>query len=484
MSVEFVKEDVVSGVVAYGTYLPYHRLERSAIGAALGTPGGKGTRTVASYDEDATTMGVEAARVALAMAPAGVDIGAVYFATATPPYLDKTNATAIHAALGLPATALAVDMAGAVRSGIGALRAAADARGPALAVLSDVRTGLPGGGDERDGGDGAAAVLFGDADVIAELIGAASATEEFLERWRLPGDDASRRWEERFGESIYAALGEHAFTDALKAAGVTADALDHVVITGVHARAARRLPKSLGVRAESLVDDRTAAIGHTGTAHPAILLADALDRAEPGQLVAVLSLADGADALVFRTTAALAERRPSTTVEQQVAGGKAGLPYPTYLTWRGQLRREPPRRPDPSAPVAPAARRTDTWKFAFTGSRCDACGTRHLPPARVCVNCRAVDQMTPERLADVEGTIATFTVDRLAASLHPPVVAAVIDLDGGGRVTCELTDVDPDAVAVGDRVELTFRRLHTTASVGVHNYFWKAKPQRGEEAGG
>ena len=85
----------------------------------------------------------------------------VLFATANPPYLDKTNAAVIHAALDLPASALAVDAGGAVRSGVGALLFAADARVPALAVLSDVRTGLPGGADERDGGDAAAAFLFG-----------------------------------------------------------------------------------------------------------------------------------------------------------------------------------------------------------------------------------------------------------------------------------------------------------------------------------
>ncbi len=56
----------------------------------------------------------------------------------------------------------------------------------------------------------------------------------------------------------------------------------------------------------------------------------------------------------------------------------------------------------------------------------------------------AIDQMTMVRMADVPATIATYTVDRLAYSLSPPVVAAVIDFDGGGRFQCELTDVDPD----------------------------------------
>ena len=86
--------------------------------------------------------------------------------------------------------------------------------------------------------------------------------------------------------------------------------------------------------------------------------------------------------------------------------------------------------------------------------------------------------MSEERLADTPATIATYTVDRLAYSLNPPVVAAVVDFDGGGRFRCEMTDVDPARVAIGDRVQMTFRRLSTAA--GVHNYFWKARPMRGE----
>jgi hypothetical protein len=85
-------------------------------------------------------------------------------------------------------------------------------------------------------------------------------------------------------------------------------------------------------------------------------------------------------------------------------------------------------------------------------------------------------RMAPERLADVPAVIATFTVDRLAYSLSPPVVAAVIDFEGGGRFQCEMTDVDPKAVKIGDRVEMTFRKLYTAN--GVHNYFWKARPVR------
>jgi len=467
------------GIVAYGAYLPYWKIERAAIGEALGVPAGRGTRAVASYDEDTTSMGVEAARAALRALPAPAP-GAVHFATTDPAYLDKTNATAIHAALALPPTTAAYDMLGAVRSAAGALRAALDARGAALAVASDVRVGLPGGADEREGGDGAVAFVLGEGaggrPALAEPLGAASTTAEFLERWRLPGEAASRQWEERFGEAAYVPLGEAALAEALAQAGVAAAAVTRLVVAGPHGRAARRVAAAAGVKKDAVADDLTGLVGNCGAAHAGLLLADALDRAEADEVIAVVSLADGADATVWRTTPAVRERRQPVSVAAQIAGGTGRVAYHTWLTWRGFLRREPPRRPDPQPPEAPPAFRHEAWKFAFTGSRCLACGARHLPPQRVCVRCQAIDRMAPERMADVPATIATYTVDRLAFSPSPPMVVAVIDFDGGGRYQCELTDVDPKAVKIGDRVEMTFRRPLTAG--GVHNYFWKARPLR------
>ena len=466
----------MNGIVAYGAYLPYFRLDRKAIGESLGASAGSGTRSVASYDEDSTSMAVEAARAAMRSA-ADVRPGALYFATASPAYLDKTNASAIHAALALDAQAAAFDMLGSVRSGAGALWAAIDAGRPTLVAIADIRTGLPGGGDERDGGDGAVAFLLGESrSALAEPVARASATAEFLERWRLPGDAVSRQWEERFGEHAYVPLGEAAVADALKQAGVSAAAVSRWIVTGPHARASRRVAAAIGAAKGAVADDLAASVGNTGTAHAGLMLADALDRAKPDELIAVVSLADGCDVLIVRTTTAIASRRPATPVAAQIAAG-GRLTYATFLTWRGFLPREPPRRPDPERPAAAPSFRSESWKFAFTGSRCQACGARHAPPQRVCVKCHAVDRMTPERLADVPATIATFTVDRLAYSLSPPVVAAVIDFEGGGRFQCELTDVDPASVKIGDRVEMTFRRLFTAGS--VHNYFWKARPLRG-----
>ena len=49
----------MSGIVRYGTYIPYSRLTREALG------GGRGERAAASYDEDSVSMAVEAGRDAL-----------------------------------------------------------------------------------------------------------------------------------------------------------------------------------------------------------------------------------------------------------------------------------------------------------------------------------------------------------------------------------------------------------------------------------
>ena len=65
----------------------------------------------------------------------------------------------------------------------------------------------------------------------------------------------------------------------------------------------------------------------------------------------------------------------------QIAAGNDGLRYATFLNWRGILPKEPPRRPDPDAPAAPPSHRTERYKYAFVGTRCDAV-QRGAPAAR------------------------------------------------------------------------------------------------------
>jgi hypothetical protein len=305
--------------------------------------------------------------------------------------------------------------------------------------------------------------------VIAEYLGGGSATAEFTDRWRVPGERRSKVWEERFGETKYVPLGEQAWNAALKKVELTPADVDHVVLAGMHARALRTLTRRLGVDAEALAEDLATSVGNVGTAQAALLLTRALEGAAPGKVVALISLADGADVLLFRTTDAIADYAPARSIATQVHAA-ADLPYGKFLSWTGAVTVEPPRRPEPARVSSSAAGRSQDWKFALVGSRDDESGMLQMPPAP------GAGDRAP--MADVQGTIATFTIDKLAYSPSPPIVFAVVDFDGGGRFPMEMTDVDAGDVKIGDRVEMTFRKLFTAD--GIHDYFWKARPVRGE----
>jgi len=459
------------GIVSFAAYLPYRRLDRSQIAPFVGQGGGKGTRTVASYDEDSTTMAVEAGRLALR----GRDVTPtqLLFGTTFPAYADKTNATAVHAALRLPGDSLALDLGASVRSAVGGLVLALEGHGTSLVVSADVRTGLPGSGEESSGGDAAAALVVGDEQagpVVAEFLGRASVSDEFIERWRVPGEVRTKTWDEKFSEISLVPLGVRAWNRALEAAGLTANDVQAAAVSAPLARVA----KSMGGKLDGVhvIDDHAATVGNAGAAQPALLLSALLEQAEPGQVVALVVLADGADVLLFRATEALGTYRPARTIAEQVAAG-GPLPYGKFLAWRGMLQVEPPRRPEPGRISAVVAARNEDWKFGFVGSKNPETGEIHMPPARVSSDGLHTDEMVPVVMADAQGTVVTFTIDRMAYSPSPPVVFAVVDFDGGGRLPLELTDLDAAEAAIGQRVEMTFRKLFTAD--GIVNYFWKGR---------
>ena len=554
---------VARGLLAVGGYVPYHRLERSSVreffeaglkrAGADGAESGSGERpagtkqdsrdvskemtshlyrAVASYDEDTTTMGVEAAREALRRyGDRNCRWDAIWFSSCNPAYLDKTNATAIHSSLRLPREVAAYDFGGGLRSGVGMLKAALRTTETTLVVASDMRYALPRSGDEIFGGDGAAALVVGegvvygdggvdgdDGDVgeprrerdelLAEFLGGASSTEEFVDRWREPGDRRSREWEARFSEDRYVELGGEAYARALEDAGIADGEVDVVAITGMNARASRSLGNRLmrggtvddRVGSVAVADDLSSRTGQCGSAHPLLLLAHLVESesgangdgeaegGKPAKVIVVVHLADGADALVFKTTEVARTNRVDRSIADQV-GSCADISYAKFLSWRGSITTEPPRRPEPQRVSATAAWRSDAWKFGLVGSSDRGSGAIHLPPSRVSMLGGAFDEMDPIAMSGSVGTIATFTVDHMAYSPDPPVVFAVVDFDIGGRLPVELTDTSPPAsaeggaqgalepaVAVGDEVEMTFRRLFSAD--GIHDYFWKARPLR------
>jgi 3-hydroxy-3-methylglutaryl CoA synthase len=266
----------VSGITRYGSYVPYFRLSRAALG-------GRGERAAASYDEDSVSMAVEASRDAIAD---GAAPDALVFATTSPPYAEKSNAATVHAALSLPDSVSSLEIGATSRGGLSALLLGLDlatAGRRTLVVASDVVIGAPGGARESGGGDAASAFACGpDAEAIALLRGRASATTEVLDVWRLPEDAFASQWEERFGAEVLAPVLQDVVIRALKDASVNPSELATVILDATLARATAGLPRALQLKPEQIADPLLGSVGRAGAAHAGLVLARTLDRAKPG----------------------------------------------------------------------------------------------------------------------------------------------------------------------------------------------------------
>jgi 3-hydroxy-3-methylglutaryl CoA synthase/uncharacterized OB-fold protein len=458
-------ESTPFGIGGYAAHLPAFSLAGTTFGVATPVEGARQVRSVANHDEDAVTLAVEAARYLAGEVEAGATLA---FATSELPYLDKSSAATVHAAVGLPHEIHALDLHG-LRSGAGALEVVLRTGG--IAVLADLRTMSPGAPDELGHGDGAAAFTSApQRDAAVTLLGSATATLELLDRWRLPGAVHPRAWDERFTADAVTGPTVATARVALDRAGV--EQPDHVVVSCANPRAALAVRRSLGSRGEDAQVD--ALIGHTGAAHAGILLADALDRAAPGETILLLGVADGVDAMVLSVGDGIRAARRGRPVREQIAA-QVALTYERYLRIRRLLSLQGARRPDPPAPASPPMLRNNQWKYALVASRCSVCGAVETPPGRVCPSCGATDVGEPYSLRDVGCTVVSVTLDRLAPTPDLPVSIVVVDVDGGGRRSSEVTDVPPTGIAIGDRLIPTFRRFHSAD--GIHNYFWKTRPE-------
>ena len=468
------------GIVSAAGYVPYRRLARADIAAFMGSGGGKGTRAVASHDEDTTTLGVEAARLALRGAP-GHTPDAVWFSTARPAYLDKTNATAVAAALRLPADVGAYDFGGALRSGTGALLAALRGGGTTLVVARTCATVCPPARTSRP--------------AVTPAAPCWSATDPIC--W--PSSSRRRRpptsspiagglraiGSPSCGRSVSArtATWRWAATPsdrALKSAGLAAGDVGRLVVTGMHGRAVSGLTRKLGL-GEGVVADDLSAQRRPERRGPSPPRPGGHPRSRwPGRLRRARRSSSSTWPMAPTPWSCAPRRRWTRGVRPARWPSRwphgAPLTYSKFLSWRGQLTPEPPRRPEPARVSSSAAHRNEDWKFGFVGSKDRSSGALHLPPSRISMEGGALDDMEPVGMADAVGTVVTSTIDRLAYSPSPPIVFAVVDFDGGGRYPVELTDTDADEIRAGSRVEMTFRRLFSAD--GIHDYFWKARPVR------
>ena len=469
------------GIVSYGAYVPIYRLSREAIGAMWNKAVAKGEKAVANADEDTVTMGVEAVLDCLN----GMDrnqVDGLYFATDSPPYVEKQSASIIRAATDLREDILTFDVSHSLRSAGSAMKAAMDAvkAGSAKRVMvaaAERRIPAPNSEFELQFGDGAAAFLVGDTDVAASLEGSYHISSQFVDIWKKPQDTYMQSWEDRFvRDEGYMKMIPQAVAGLLKKLGLTPKAITKAAFYGPDARTHASIGSAMGLDPKTQIQPPLLeSIGNTGTALAPMILVAALEEAKPGDLILFATYGDGADAFLFKVTDQIDKVRNRRGVKRHLAS-KMMLPnYGKYVEIRELMEGEAGRRPARRSSL-PVIWRERQYLFPLYGQKCRSCGNIQYPKQRICIYCQAKDNFELIRLSDKTGKVFTFSMDQRAVEIVLPKVFTVVDLDGGGRFYSVMTDRDPSKVALGMPVEMTFR-IQLEGS-GLYNYFWRVRPIR------
>ncbi|MBV9693219.1 MAG: hydroxymethylglutaryl-CoA synthase family protein, partial [Alphaproteobacteria bacterium] len=253
---------MLTGITAYGAYLPRRRLQRKAVAEANrwfapGLAGGaKGERAMANFDEDAVTMAVEAGRDCLPAADSARERGhidAIYFASTSMPFSDRQNAGIVAAALQLPEDLASADVTSSQRAGLSALALALDGvaagrlRSP-LVVAGERRKARAASAQELAFGDAAAALTVGSDRVIAKFLGGHSRTLDFVDHFRGEGDDFDYGWEERWiRDEGYSKIVPSAIKAALEKAEVAAADVAHFILPCPFAKLDQTIAKQCGI---------------------------------------------------------------------------------------------------------------------------------------------------------------------------------------------------------------------------------------------
>ncbi|NHN40242.1 ACP synthase [Halorubellus sp. JP-L1] len=481
-----------NGIRAVGTYAPRHRLESSEIEDAWGSvqAAGVGEKAVPGADEDALTLGWEAATNALRADGVDADaVGFLAFATTTPPVEEEDVSVRLGSTLGVPSDARHDVYEGSTRAGTRALAAAFDADLPegsvALVVAADCPQGEPASAEDQAAGAGAAAfVVVPDGPGVAVARGShvrPSPGTRFRERGSedVQGLGVTTYDRAAFRETLAGAvddLDDGAFTEE---GDVDVDA---AAVQAPDGALPYRAASALGVDNDAVQCVATVHdVGDTGAASALLGLAEAMDDPEVERvLVAGYGSGAGADAFVVRTGGAVPA---ALAVDREDA---VEVSYAEYLRLRDEVVEGPPDGGGAYVSV-PSWRRTLPQRHRLVAGRCEACGALAFPPEGACVDCGALagyeDVQLPgtgtvEAATSISqgGAPPEFAVQQQRGGDFDVVVVAFDAPEGDETVSApaQATDAPAGAADVGDDVTAAIRRIYTQE--GVTRYGFKVRP--------
>lgn len=121
-------------------------------------------------------------------------------------------------------------------------------------------------------------------------------------------------------------------------------------------------------------------------------------------------------------------------------------------------------------------------RYRLAGNVCSSCGAKFFPPRQVCTECKS-RKLEPYEFSG-HGTLYSFSTLYQAPLGYEgglPYSVGMIKLDEGPMIEAQLTDVNPDDLKIGQRVEMVTRKLREHGEEGLIVYGYKFRPVHDRE---
>lgn len=324
------------GIVSYGVYIPKYRIKPTDIATAWGKEApevekslGVLEKAVASYDEDAITLSVEASQKALHSGNIKPDtIGAITVGSESHPYAVKPSSTTVAEILGMGTDYLAVDLEFACKAGTAGIQLLSSlvVAGKAkycLAIGSDVAQSKPADVLEYTASSAAAAFILGGDHIIANIIDFTSYSSDTPDFWRKDTEKFPSHGGRFTGEPAYFAHVLGASQRLLERTHMKPSDFAYAIFHMPNSKFPKEAAKRLGFSDTQLKPGFVVPqIGNPYSASSLVGLAATLDIAKPKQKIFVCSYGSGAgsDAFVIETTPLITQHQKANkdTVDSQI----------------------------------------------------------------------------------------------------------------------------------------------------------------------
>ena len=459
----------MSSLLSYGTYFPHYHVEDKVLSPRFGR---KGKRSVSFVDEDIITQAYEAAQNCFSSLPSSLHglkgtVDAVFFATTSLVFKGRYHASFLADLLNLPQEITALDFCLTPRAGTDALMLAhqlidAGIHKNILVVASEINFSEVGEEARNSFGHAAVALLVGKEKGFAEIISAKSFSSAIAENFFYKNERVSL--DPRYSRD---AGFKNNIKSALEKCGVKAAESDAVILNSLFAKLAGGIFFKAGFKEEQFAKDNlTSNIGFTGSCHALLQLVDAIENKKKSILL--FDYFNGINVLSIHVSTAF--------TSNQFKKDSAGISYQDYLTLlkAGNFNSTRYQSSEMFSSEMMNEREKETLIW-LNGLQCNECKTIYLIKSARCKKCKC--EKFSKRELHRTGIVYSLTKEYYFPSSFPPITMAVIDLDGGGRITVQMTDdlfdEGKNKIQIGSKVKLVLRKMMENGK--RPDYFWKCK---------